>query len=545
MWPGAKETHAMSRQGTLHHRPSAGLLLATLLACLLFMPFNASAAEQVGRVLVAAGSVTAEQEDASARALGRRDPIYAGDRIRTGPRGRAQIRFQDGGMVDLEANSIFEVEEYSDDDDAGGSVVMSFLEGAMRTITGAIGGSSRDSYRMNTTVATLGVRGTAYSLRYCDADCAQAGGEAGLYGRVDDGEVVVDGPGGTGGFGAGQFFFIPDGGAPRRIVAPPDGILDGDDGEGADGDDDEAIEDVQVRAVDSDDEGEDLLDPGFEQGENEDIDARPGESIDARPGESIDAAFSGAFVGSSGFAVYESPGGGDVRRDEDGRIIGAEFGDEFIDASGMDHLGGMTEITPDGEEDGGFEVSWGSWTPSGAVDDGELRGFVYAYTDPGNFTTATELGAVADAVGSLQYNNLHGPSALGSDGTRWNVHWLRIDVDFAAADITGAGMLLAQTNGDEFIDLNAGLFGSGTVDGALNPDTTFTVTDLPGTSVPEPGTVGVYSGDLTGRFLGQNAEGALVAFDVGEIEGDRRIVGTRILTSGGELDGEPVDVTPE
>jgi hypothetical protein len=538
MWPGAKETHAMSRQGTLHHRPSAGLLLATLLACLLFMPFNASAAEQVGRVLVAAGSVTAEQEDASARALGRRDPIYAGDRIRTGPRGRAQIRFQDGGMVDLEANSIFEVEEYSDDDDAGGSVVMSFLEGAMRTITGAIGGSSRDSYRMNTTVATLGVRGTAYSLRYCDADCAQAGGEAGLYGRVDDGEVVVDGPGGTGGFGAGQFFFIPDGGAPRRIVAPPDGILDGDDGEGADGDDDEAIEDVQVRAVDSDDEdgaaiegeGEDLLDPGFEQGENEDI--------DARPGESIDAAFSGAFVGSSGFAVYESPGGGDVRRDEDGRIIGAEFGDEFIDASGMDHLGGMTEITPDGEEDGGFEVSWGSWTPSGAVDDGELRGFVYAYTDPGNFTTATELGAVADAVGSLQYNNLDGPSALGSDGTRWNVDGLRIDVDFAAADITGAVILLAQTNGDEVIGLNAGLFESGTVDGALNPDTTFTVTDLPGTE-------GVYSGDLTGRFLGQNAEGALVAFDVGEIEGDRRIVGTRILTSGGELDGEPVDVIPE
>ncbi len=156
----------MSRHGTHQHRPPAGPILAALLACLLFMPVNAAAAEQVGRVLVAVGGVTAEQADASARGLGRRDPIYAGERIRTGTRGRVQIRFQDGAMVDLDPGSTCEVEEYASDDD-GGSAVMNFLKGAMRTITGAIGGNRGDDYRMNTTVATIGVRGTATRILRC------------------------------------------------------------------------------------------------------------------------------------------------------------------------------------------------------------------------------------------------------------------------------------------------------------------------------------------------------------------------------------------
>ncbi|WP_083330760.1 FecR family protein [Halofilum ochraceum] len=513
-------------------------LVLVVLICLPSTAVMASG-EPVGRVLVAMGGVTAEREGVSSRGLGRRDPIHAGDTIRTSARGRVQIRFKDGAMVDLDPSSTFEVEEYAtDDEDGGGSVVMSFLKGAMRTITGAIGGGSGDSYRMNTSVATLGVRGTAYSLRYCDATCVDGGGQAGLYGRVDDGTVVVEGAGGAGTFGTGQFFFVPDTGSPRRIVAPPEGILDGNDEGGDDGRADERIEDVAVRPVVSgDDDGvstdgerDDLLDPEFEQGENEDL--------VSRPGESIDAAFSGAFIGSSGFAVYESPAGGDVRRDDEGRIVGAEFGAfGFVDASALEHTGGQTEIVPEGEEDGGFDVAWGSWFPSGPVDDGDVRGFVYAYTDPGNFTTTTELEVLADLDGSLQYTNLDGPPALGSDGSRWDVSALQINVNFSDASIAAAGILLGnQANSDETIDLNAGFFDAVSV-GAIAPDTTFTVSDLPSTDE-------AYSGDLTGRFLGRNAEGALVAFEVRELDGDRRIVGTRVLTPGGALDGDIVDGDP-
>jgi hypothetical protein len=550
MWPGAKETHAMSRQGTLQHRPSAGTLFATLLVCLLFMPVNASAAEQVGRVLVAAGSVTAEQEDASARALGRRDPIYAGDRIRTSPRGRVQIRFEDGALVDLEPSSTFQVEEYAseaDDEDGGGSAVMSFLAGAMRTITGAIGGNRSDDYRMTTTVATIGVRGTAYALEYCDAACAEDGGREGLYGRVDDGEVEVDGPGGIGVFGKGQYFFVPDGGAPERIVAPPDGILEGDGETGAGGDDDR-IEDVSIKPLDTGDEDgaglgsndTDLLDPDFESAEITDLGP-------LRPGTSVSVGFGGAFIGSSGFAVYESPGGGDVRRDEEGRIVGAEFDgyDGFVDATDLDFNGGMTPIIDPESGETAFEVSWGSWTAEpGTIAEGDIAGFSYAVTDPGNFTTVTEIEALGSLEATGTYFDQGGPVAIDSSGATWSVAALQLGVDFGSG-LTGAGIALEPVGGEQGAVLSVSNFPGGGTIGSIDPnDGTFAAAGLSADGGGDFSQVFEAEGALEGRFLGRNAEGALVAFELREVNGDRRVVGTRVLgrqgvEGGGDL--VPID----
>ncbi len=517
----------MSRQGTLQNRPSAGPILAALLACLLFMPVNAAAAEQVGRVLVAVGSVTAEQEDASARALGRRDPIYAGDRIRTAARGRVQIRFEDGAMVDLDPSSTFQVEEYaSEDEDGGGSAVMSFLQGAMRTITGAIGGSRDDTYQMNTTVATIGVRGTAYALEYCDAECAQDGGSEGLYGRVDDGEVEVDGPGGTGGFSKGQYFFVPDGGAPERIVAPPDGVLEGEGETGAGGDD-EQIEDVSIRPLDTGEEDgiglgggdTDLLDPDFESGENLDLEPEP--EPEPLPGTTIEAAFSGAFLGSSGFAVYESPAGGDVRIDDEGRIVGAEFeGFGFVDATDLEHTGGLTTLNAGQESE--FNVSWGSWSSDSLPEeDGTLDGFLYAITDLDNMTTAAEIDALeANFTFSVSYTDFGGPSVIGSEGGNWAVNNIRFDATFSAGAIDAASISLLETTTEEIISVDAGI--EAPAIGTINPDGSFAADGLGDTD-------GVFSGEFEGHFLGTNAEGALMAFEIREIDGERRIVGTRIL----------------
>lgn len=38
-----------------------------------------------------------------------------------------------------------------------------------------------------------------------------------------------------------------------------------------------------------------------------------------------------------------------------------------------------------------------------------------------------------------------------------------------------------------------------------------------------------YVGGIEGRFIGTDADGALVAFEVREIEGEHRVVGSRIL----------------
>ncbi len=227
---------------TPHPRPKAGTVLLVALCLLaLLVPVSASAAKRVGRVLIVSGEVTAEREDAAARSLARQDPIYVRDTIETGANGRIQIQFSDGGMVDLQPQSRFRIAEYELDDNGGGSSVMEFLRGALRTVTGSIGGEAEDEYRMETPVATLGIRGTAYALHYCDATCAEGDGELGLYGRVDNGRITVGNASDTGTFEAGRFFFVPEDGAPRPILVPPAGILDRNGNEGTGGEDDDTV----------------------------------------------------------------------------------------------------------------------------------------------------------------------------------------------------------------------------------------------------------------------------------------------------------------
>ncbi|MDX1610102.1 MAG: FecR family protein, partial [Halofilum sp. (in: g-proteobacteria)] len=150
-----------------------GLLRVATMLVAAVVANPASAVESVGRVIIASGDVTVVRPGASARSIERGDRIYEGDEIRTGRRGNAQIRFVDGALFDLDPDTRFAVDRYrAGGGQSAGSALLSFLSGALRTITGAIGRGSDDLYRMRTPTATIGVRGTGYSLYYCDANCA-------------------------------------------------------------------------------------------------------------------------------------------------------------------------------------------------------------------------------------------------------------------------------------------------------------------------------------------------------------------------------------
>ncbi|MFW5969764.1 MAG: hypothetical protein ACOCP9_03925, partial [Halofilum sp. (in: g-proteobacteria)] len=81
------------------------------------------------------------------------------------------------------------------------------------------------------------------------------------------------------------------------------------------------------------------------------------------------------------------------------------------------------------------------------------------------------------------------------------------------ADVGGAEIDLSNGRTSIFVD-----DGNGTID----DDGSFDASGLTGGE-------GEFLGEIEGRFLGTNAEGALVAFEVGEVEGDLRIVGSRVL----------------
>lgn len=178
-------------------------------------------------MIAVSGSVTAIGADRETRrTLAADDVVHPGEMLATGEAGRVQVRFNDDGLVALQPETRFEIERYTEaSDDAGGSALMHLIEGALRTITGAISKGEEDHYELTTPVATLGVRGTEYSLDFCASNCAGVERRPGLYGRVADGEITVSTERGSGAFDAGEYFYVAGQATlPERISTPPQGL---------------------------------------------------------------------------------------------------------------------------------------------------------------------------------------------------------------------------------------------------------------------------------------------------------------------------------
>ncbi len=119
------------------------------------------------KVDFALGDVAAVRADGSRRLLARWAEVQAGETVDTGS-GRTQLRFSDGAMVSLQPQTQFRIDAYEFKGETDGSEkgFFSLLKGAMRTITGAIGKADRKAYRLDTAVATIGIRGTEYAVAY-------------------------------------------------------------------------------------------------------------------------------------------------------------------------------------------------------------------------------------------------------------------------------------------------------------------------------------------------------------------------------------------
>lgn len=159
-------------------------------------------AETAGRVNFVSGAVTVTPASGGSRVLQRGDLINGGDRISTNA-GRVQIRFSDGGFVSLQPGTIFGVDEYlyANRKPEETSVFFNLVQGGMRTVTGLIGKVNKQSYKVRTPVATIGIRGTEYLAQM---------NEDGLRVSVGAGFVVTENNAGSVTAGPGQNLHVPD-----------------------------------------------------------------------------------------------------------------------------------------------------------------------------------------------------------------------------------------------------------------------------------------------------------------------------------------------
>lgn len=123
-------------------------------------------ADSAARVEFTAGEVRAVAADGRSRPLTRGAQVGSGDTIDTGS-GRAQMRFTDGALVSLQPQTQFRIDQYAfagkPDEDRG---FFNLLKGGLRTITGLVGKANRSNYKLTTSVATIGIRGTEFSVAY-------------------------------------------------------------------------------------------------------------------------------------------------------------------------------------------------------------------------------------------------------------------------------------------------------------------------------------------------------------------------------------------
>jgi hypothetical protein len=93
------------------------------------------------------------------------------------------------------------------------SAFFKLVKGGLRAVDGLIGQSEPKNYGVETPVATIGVRGTAFDVRYCGDDCkdeADTSGapQNGLYTAVSEGSIGVKNDSGESVTKAGEYSYV-------------------------------------------------------------------------------------------------------------------------------------------------------------------------------------------------------------------------------------------------------------------------------------------------------------------------------------------------
>jgi len=214
----------------------AGLL--TTIVMVAMAPWGQTLAAVAGEVGLVTGRVTAATAAGDIRYLARGDALYEGEIVSTGPASFINMKFVDGGRILLRPNTRFQIEDFSVPagaeatvaaappasagsaqparteqearSEGTGSAFFRLLKGGFRAVTGLVGQSDRDAYRVRTPIATIGIRGTDFEARLCAGDCVDVDPlpSDGLYTGVNEGGISL-----TNGAGeyislAGQFAVV-------------------------------------------------------------------------------------------------------------------------------------------------------------------------------------------------------------------------------------------------------------------------------------------------------------------------------------------------
>ncbi|TFW18095.1 iron dicitrate transport regulator FecR [Massilia arenosa] len=255
---------------------------AVFLCALLLGGSVAWAAQVAGTVVQLSGPLVARKPDGKIKVLAQKSEVESGDTLVTEKNTFAMIRFIDNSEITLRPATTFTIENFAFESDKpeNDSAAYNLVKGGLRSVTGALGKRNKEKFAMKTPAATIGIRGTTFIIQYVPptgagglpvvgvgqlnglpqggtgeklpadplggkgktpvtpgmgalppeigaVNPAPPGGTAptappplapGLHLSVTDGAIVVTNNGGSLGFQAGQFGYVPSVSQPPIIV---------------------------------------------------------------------------------------------------------------------------------------------------------------------------------------------------------------------------------------------------------------------------------------------------------------------------------------
>lgn len=199
------------------------LCLVVCASLLISTPLEAK--ESAGNVLRVTGKATVTSMDGQIREVKKDSQIASTDIVSTGARSYVRMKLEDESYIMVRPDSRISVDDFKFDrkNQAANRGFFSLLKGGFRVVTGLI--TDKKKYKYRTSVATIGIRGTEFSVRVCNADCYDIDPvpKDGLFLEVHDMEVTITTSAGVYTFSKGQFAYVADSDSPVILV---DGVPD-------------------------------------------------------------------------------------------------------------------------------------------------------------------------------------------------------------------------------------------------------------------------------------------------------------------------------
>jgi len=130
------------------------------------------AAVEVGEVTFSRGLVTGQIDGEQPRIIGKGVGLHNGETLNTGSRAFALIELIDGTRMTLRPSTTFKIENVSTQQGSE-NALLSLFRGGLRALTGLISKRNPNAFRINTSVATIGIRGTEFDARLCEGSECQ------------------------------------------------------------------------------------------------------------------------------------------------------------------------------------------------------------------------------------------------------------------------------------------------------------------------------------------------------------------------------------